>query len=117
MDVLVKSVDSPHAAIICYREFVEILRRIGFTLKYWASNCPKVLEVIPIDDQLEANELTLNADSSPISGLDRIIDQASLQDAVDLIKSVHQMIRNVLSYLLNPPFLIQWKSSHPSPCK
>ena len=79
LDDLVKSVDSPQAAINCYQELVETLKRSGFTLKKWASNSPEVLEIIPVEDQLEANEFTLNAESSAILGLEWIIDKDCLQ--------------------------------------
>ena len=74
MDDLVKSVDTPQEAIECYQQLMETLKRSGFTLKKWASNCPVVLE-----DHLESNEFTLNAYSSPILGLDWTIDSDSLQ--------------------------------------
>ena len=79
MDDLVKSVDTPQEAIECYQQLVETLKRSGFTLKKWASNCPDVLEIIPSEDDLESNEFTLNAESSPILGLEWIIDADSLQ--------------------------------------
>ena len=60
MDDLVKSVDSPQAAITRYQELVEILKRRGFALKKWTSNFPEVLKKIPVEDRLEANELTQN---------------------------------------------------------
>ena len=79
MDDLVESVDSPQEAITCYRELVETLKRSGFTLKKRASNCSEVLQEIPVEDRLEANEFTLNAESSPILGLEWIIDKDCLQ--------------------------------------
>ena len=79
MDDLVKSVDSPQAAITCYRDLAETLRRNGFTLKKWASNCSEVLQTIPVEDRLEANECTLNAEASAILGLEWIIDEDCLQ--------------------------------------
>ena len=79
MDDLVKCVDSPEEAITCYRELVETLKRSGFTLKKWASNCLEVLQETPVEDRLEANEFTLNAESSPILGLEWIIDKDCLQ--------------------------------------
>ena len=79
MDDLVKSVDSPQVAINCYQELVETLKRSGFTLKKWASNSPEVLEIIPAEDRLEANEFTLNAESFAILGLEWIIDKDCLQ--------------------------------------
>ena len=79
MDDLVKSVDSPQAAITCNQVLVETLKRSGFTLKKWASNCPEVLEIIPVEDRLKANEFTLNAESSAILGLEWIIDRDCLQ--------------------------------------
>ena len=66
MDDLVKSLDSLQADITCYQELIEILKRSGFTIKQWASSCPEVLEIIPVDDRLEANEFTFNAESSSI---------------------------------------------------
>ena len=51
MDDLVKSVDSPQDAFTCSRELVETLKRSGFTLKKWASNCSKVLQEIPSEDR------------------------------------------------------------------
>ena len=79
MDDLVKSVDSPQAAIICYQDLVETLKCSGFTFKKWPSNCPEVLEIIPVEDRLEANEFTLNGESSAILGLEWIIDTDCLQ--------------------------------------
>ena len=78
MDDLVKCVDSPQTAINCYQELVETLKRSGFTLKKWSSNCPEVLEIIPVEDRLEANEFTPNAESSAILGLEWIIDRGCL---------------------------------------
>ena len=52
MDDLAKSVDTQQEAIECYQQLVETLKRRGFTLKKWASNCPEVLEVIPSEDYL-----------------------------------------------------------------
>ena len=75
MDDLVKSVDSQQAAVTCYQELVETLKLSGFTLKKWASNCSEVLQRIPVEDRLEANEFTLNAESSFILGLEWIIDK------------------------------------------
>ena len=74
MDDLVKSVDTTQEAIECYQQLMETLKRSGFTLKKWASNCSEVLQNIPVEDRLEANEFTLNAESSPILGLEWIID-------------------------------------------
>ena len=51
MDDSVKSVDSPQEAITCYRELVETLKRSGFTLKKWASNCSEALQEIPVEDR------------------------------------------------------------------
>ena len=48
-----------------------------FTLKKWVSNCPEVLQIIPVDDRLEANEFTLNAES--ILCLEWIFDKDCLQ--------------------------------------
>ena len=82
MDDLVKSVDSPQAAITCYQELVETRKRTGFTLKKWASNCSKVLQRIPVQDCLEAlfgKRTSLNAESSPILDLEWIIDKDFLQ--------------------------------------
>ena len=79
MDDLVKSGDTPQEAIECYQQLVETLKRSGFTLKKWASNCPDVLEIIPSEDHLESNEFTLYAESSPILGLEWITDADSLQ--------------------------------------
>ena len=79
MDDLVKSVDTPQEAFECYQQLVETLKRSGFTLKKWASNCPEVLEVIPSEDHLESNEFILNADSSPVLGLEWIINSDSHQ--------------------------------------
>ena len=42
-------------------------------------NCPEVLEIIPPEDQLESNEYTLSAESSPILGLEWIIAEDTLQ--------------------------------------
>ena len=64
---------------VTYQELVETLKRSGFTLKKWASNCPEVLEIIPVEDRLEANEFTLNAESSAILGLEWIIGKDCLQ--------------------------------------
>ena len=77
MDDLVKSVDTPQQAIECYRQVVETLKRSGFTLKKWASNCREVTENIPLENRLEANEVMLNAEptSSSILGLEWKIDQ------------------------------------------
>ena len=47
-----------------------------------------MLEIIPSEDQLEPKELTLSAESSPILGLERIIDADSLQ--VCQTKNVHK---------------------------
>ena len=79
MDDLVKSVDTPQEAIECYQQLMETLKRGRSTLKKWASKCPEVLEIIPTEDHLESNEFTLNADSSPILGLEWIIDSDRLQ--------------------------------------
>ena len=81
MDDLVKSVDTPQQAIECYRQLVETLKRSGFTLKKWASNCPELTENIPIENRIEANEVMLNAEptSSSILGLEWKIDQDCLQ--------------------------------------
>ena len=62
MDDLVKSVDTPQQAIECYRQLVETLKRSGFTLKKWASNCPEFTENIHLENRLEANEVMLNAE-------------------------------------------------------
>ena len=51
MDDLVKSVDTPQQAIECYRQLVESLKRSGFTLKKWASNCPEVTENIFLENR------------------------------------------------------------------
>ena len=58
---------------------VETLKRSGFTLKKWASNCPEVLEIFPVEERLEANEIALNAESSAILGLEWITDRDCLQ--------------------------------------
>ena len=81
MDYLVKSVDTPQQAIECYRQLVETLKRSGFILKNWASNCPEVTENILLENRLEANEVMLNAEptSSSILGLEWKIDQDCLQ--------------------------------------
>ena len=81
MDDLVKSVDTPQQAIECYRQLVETLKRSGFTLKKWASNCPEVTENIPLENRLEANEVMLNAEptSSSILGLAWKTDQDCIQ--------------------------------------
>ena len=81
MDVLVKGVDTPQQAIECYRQLVETLKRSGYTLKKWASNCPEVTGNIPLENRLEANEVMLNAQptSSSILGLEWKIDQDCLQ--------------------------------------
>ena len=79
MDDLNKSVDTTQEAIECYQQLMETLKRSGVTMKKWASNCPEVLEIIPPEDHLESNEFTLNAESSPILGLEGIIDSDSLQ--------------------------------------
>ena len=79
MDDLVKSVETPHEAVQCYKELVETLKRSGFTLKKWASNCIDVVKVIPPEDRLESNEFTLNVESSPILGLEWKTDQDCLQ--------------------------------------
>ena len=80
LDDLVKSVDTPQQAIECYRQLVETLKRSGFTLMKWASNCPEVTENIPLENRLEANEVMLNAEpiSSSILGLEWKIDQECL---------------------------------------
>ena len=46
-----KSVDSPQAAITCYQDLVETLKRSGFTLRKWASNCPEGLQIITEEDR------------------------------------------------------------------
>ena len=74
MDDIVKSGDTPQEAIECYQQLVETKKRSDFTLKKWASNCPEVLEIIPLEDYLESSEITLNAESSTILGLEWIID-------------------------------------------
>ena len=51
LDDLVKSVDSSQAAITCYQDLVETLKRSGFTLRKWASNCPEGLRIIPVEDR------------------------------------------------------------------
>ena len=79
LDDLVKSVNTPQEAIEFYQQLVETLKRSGFFLKKWASNCPEVLQSIPLEAHLESNELTMNADSSPILGLEWIIDSDSLR--------------------------------------
>ena len=81
MDDLVKRVDTPHKAIECYRQLVETLKRSGFTLKTWASNCAEFTESIPLENRLEANEVMLNAEptSSSILGLEWTKDQDCLQ--------------------------------------
>ena len=60
---------------------METLKRSGFTLKKWASNCPELTENIPLENRLEANEVMLNAEptSSFILGLECKIDQDCLQ--------------------------------------
>ena len=101
MDDLVKSVDTPQEAIECYQQLVETLKRSGYTLKKWVSNCPEVLEVIPSEDHLESNEFTLNADSSPILCLEWTIDSDSLQVCRGPNKECPQEItqRVVLSFV------------------
>ena len=79
MDDLVKSVHTPQEAIECCQQLVETLKRSGFTLKKWASNCPEVLEIVPAEHHLDTNDFTLHAESSPILGLECIIDANSLQ--------------------------------------
>ena len=49
-----------------------------FTLNKWASNCPEVLQIIPVEDRIEANEFTLNAESS-ILCLEWIFNKDCLQ--------------------------------------
>ena len=77
------------------------LKRSGFTLKKWASNCSEVLQRIPVEDRLEANEFTLNAESSPILGLEWIIDKDCLQVCRGPSKECPQDItqRVVLSFV------------------
>ena len=94
MDDLVKSVDSPQAAITCYQELVEARKPTGFTLKKWASNCSEVLQRIPVQDCLEANEFTLNAESSPILDLEWIIDKIVYKYVEDLAKNVRKISLN-----------------------
>ena len=50
-----------------------------FTSKKLVSNCPEVLQIIPVEDLLEANEFTLNAESSPILCLEWIFNKDCLQ--------------------------------------
>ena len=81
MDDLVKSVDTPQQAIECYRQLVETLKRSGFTLKKWASNCPEVTENFPLEKCFEGNEVMLNAERTSLSilGLEWKIYQDCLQ--------------------------------------
>ena len=81
MDDPVKRVDTPQQAIDCYRQLVETLKRSGFALKKWASNCREVTENIPREKHLEANEVMLNAEpsSSSILSLKWKMDQDCLQ--------------------------------------
>ena len=81
MDELDKSFHTPQQAKKCYRQLVETLKRNGFTLKKWASNCPEVTENIPLENRLEANEVMLSAEptSSSILGLEWKIDRDCLQ--------------------------------------
>ena len=69
MNYLGKSVNTPQAAITCYQELTESLKRSGFTLKKWASICSDFLQTFQVEDRLEAKEFTLNAESSPIQDL------------------------------------------------
>ena len=55
------------------------LKGSGFTLKKYASNFSEVLQIILVENRLEANEFTLNAESSPILGLEWIIKKDCLQ--------------------------------------
>ena len=81
MDDLIKSVDSPQTAtaITSYRELLETLKRSEFTLKKWASNCLDDLKTIPVDDRLEGNKFTFNAEPSFFLGPEWIIDKDCLQ--------------------------------------
>ena len=79
VDDFVKSVDTQPEAIECYHQLMETLKLSGFILKKWARNCPEVLEVIPPEDQLESNEFTLSAESSPILVFEWIIAENTLQ--------------------------------------
>ena len=81
MDDLFKSVDTLQQAIECNWQLVETLKRSGFTLKKWASNCPEITENISLENRSEANEVMLNAEptSSSILGLEWKIDQDCVQ--------------------------------------
>ena len=101
MGDLVKSVDTTQEAIECYQQLMETLKRSDFTLKKWASNCSEVLQKIPVEDRLEANEITLIAESSPILDLEWIIDKDCLQVCRGPSKECPQDItqRVVLSFV------------------
>ena len=78
MDDFVESVDTPQEAIECYQQLVGTLERSGFTSKKWPSNWPGELKVIPSENHLESEEITLKAVSSPNLGLEWITDEDSL---------------------------------------
>ena len=101
MDDLFESVDTTQEDIECYQQLMETLKRSGFTSKKWASNCSEVLQRIPVEDRLEANEFTLNAESSPILGLEWMIDKDCLQVCRGPSKESPQEItqRVVLSFV------------------
>ena len=78
-DLVTYSVDTPQEAIDCYQQLVETMKRSGFTLKKCVSNCHEVLKFIASEDHVESNEFTLNAESSPIVGLEWLTDEHNLQ--------------------------------------
>ena len=73
-----------------------------FTLKKWVSNCPEVLQIIPVEDRLEANEFTLNAESSILCP-EWIFDKDCLQVCQGPSEESPQNItqRLVLSFFLS----------------